>query len=601
VAADGRPPPAGFWTVYRRAIGLLAPERRLALGLAGANVVVAAIAFVEPILFGNVVDLLTGRSERLGIVATLALWAVVGVGGIVLSMLLALQGDRLAHRRRLAVLGDFFGHVLTLPPAFHDATHSAGLLKIMLTGTDNLFTAWLGILREHLATLVALAVLLPLTLFLNWRLALLLILLVVVFAAVTWFVLNATHAQQWAVQQHRTELAATAGDALGNVLLVQSFARLGEELRRVEELRDRVLAAQYPVLRWWALLTVITRTAATLATLALFAVGAWLSARGEATVGEIVMFMGFATMLIGRLQQLLGFVRSLFFQKPALAEFFQVLDTGSTVTERPRARRLERVRGALAFERVGFGYRPERPALRGIDLDIAPGSRVALVGPSGSGKSTLMALLLRLYDPDTGVIRLDGHDLRDVTLDSLRRNIGVVFQHTTLFQRSIAENLRIGRPDAGDAELIEAAKLAQAHDFVTAQPEGYATVVGERGARLSGGERQRLAIARALLKDPPILLMDEATSALDTTVEARLQAALETVMRGRTTLVIAHRLATIRAVDRVLVMVDGRLVEDGPYDDLVRRGGVFTELVEAQRLTSPPAPGDAPGDGLTQP
>lgn len=600
MAAEGRPPPAGFWTVYRRALGLLAPERRLALGLAGANVVVAAIAFVEPILFGNVVDLLTGRSERLGIVATLALWAVVGVGGIVLSMLLALLGDRLAHRRRLAVLGDFFGHVLTLPPAFHDATHSAGLLKIMLTGTDNLFTAWLGILREHLATLVALAVLLPLTLFLNWRLALLLILLVVVFAAVTWVVLNATHAQQWAVQQHRTELAATAGDALGNVLLVQSFARLGEELRRVEELRDRVLAAQYPVLRWWALLTVITRTAATLATLALFAVGAWLTARGEATVGEIVMFMGFATMLIGRLQQLLGFVRSLFFQKPALAEFFQVLDTGSTVTERPRARRLERVRGALAFERVSFGYRPERPALRGVDLRIAPGSRVALVGPSGSGKSTLMALLLRLYDPDTGVIRLDGHDLRDLTLDSLRRNVGVVFQHTTLFQRSIAENLRIGRPDASDAELIEAAALAQAHDFVTAQPEGYATVVGERGARLSGGERQRLAIARALLKDPPILLMDEATSALDTTVEARLQAALETVMQGRTTIVIAHRLATIRAVDRVLVMVDGRLVEDGPYDDLVRRGGVFTELVEAQQLT-PPSPGGAPHGGLTGP
>jgi ATP-binding cassette subfamily B protein len=361
-----------------------------------------------------------------------------------------------------------------------------------------------------------------------------------------------------------------------------------------------VLAAQYPVLRWWALLTVITRTAATLATLALFAVGAWLTARGEATVGEIVMFMGFATMLIGRLQQLLGFVRSLFFQKPALAEFFQVLDTGSTVTERPRARRLERVRGALAFERVSFGYRPERPALRGVDLRIAPGSRVALVGPSGSGKSTLMALLLRLYDPDTGVIRLDGHDLRDLTLDSLRRNVGVVFQHTTLFQRSIAENLRIGRPDASDAELIEAAALAQAHDFVTAQPEGYATVVGERGARLSGGERQRLAIARALLKDPPILLMDEATSALDTTVEARLQAALETVMQGRTTIVIAHRLATIRAVDRVLVMVDGRLVEDGPYDDLVRRGGVFTELVEAQQLT-PPSPGGAPHGGLTGP
>jgi len=579
--------PASFFAVYRRAVALLGPERRLALGLALANLAVAAIAFAEPILFGNVVDLLTGRRDGLGIAATLGLWALVGVGGIVLAMVLALHGDRLAHRRRLAVLGDFFEHVLTLPPAFHDATHSAGLLKIMLTGTDDLFTAWLGILREHLATLVALAVLLPLTLLLNWRLALLLILLVVVFAAVTWYVLNATHAQQWAVQRHRTELAATAGDALGNVLLVQSFVRLGEELRRVEELRDRVLAAQYPVLRWWALLTMITRTAATLATLAIFSLGAWLTARGEATVGEIVTFMGFATMLIARLHQLLGFVRTLFFHKPALAEFFQVLDTGSTVAERAGARRLPRVRGAIAFEDVRFGYRPDRPALKGVSVTIEPGSRVALVGPSGSGKSTLMALLLRLYDPDAGVVRVDGHDLKDVTLDSLRRNIGVVFQHTTLFQRSIAENLRIGRPDATDAELVAAAELAQAHDFVAAMPEGYGTLVGERGARLSGGERQRLAIARALLKDPPILLMDEATSALDTAIEARLQAALETVMRGRTTIVIAHRLATIRQVDRVLVMADGRIVEDGAYGELVARGGLFAELVAAQRLEPP--------------
>ena len=244
-----RAAPAGFWSVYGRVIALLRPEWRLAAGLALANLAVACLAFAEPILFGNVVDLLTGRAGGLGIGATLGLWALVGIGGIALAMVLALAGDRLAHRRRLAVLGDVFEHVLTLPPAFHDATHSAGLLKIMLTGTDDLFTAWLGVLREHLATVVAVAVLLPLTLVLNWRLALLLILLVVVFAAVTWYVLNATHAQQWAVQRHRTELAATAGDALGNVLLVQSFARLGEELRRIDELRERVLAAQYPVLR----------------------------------------------------------------------------------------------------------------------------------------------------------------------------------------------------------------------------------------------------------------------------------------------------------------------------------------------------------------
>jgi ATP-binding cassette subfamily B protein len=295
-------------------------------------------------------------------------------------------------------------------------------------------------------------------------------------------------------------------------------------------------------------------------------------------------------MLIARLHQLLGFVRNLFFKQAALAEFFQVLDTGSTVAERVDAEPLGRVRGEVAFDGVTFGYRAGRPALRDVSVRLDAGSRVALVGPSGSGKSTLMALLLRLYDPEAGVVRVDGHDLREVTLESLRRNIGVVFQHTTLFQRSIAENLRVGRPEASDAELIDAAALAQAHDFIQAQPEGYATLVGERGARLSGGERQRIAIARALLKDPPILLMDEATSALDTGIEARLQTALETVMRGRTTLVIAHRLSTIRDVDRILVMSAGRIVEDGTYAELAERGGLFSELVRAQSFGAAAAP-----------
>ncbi len=575
-------PPAGFVTVYRRAVALLWPERRTAWVLVLANAAVAFVLLAEPVLFGRVIDLLTGARTEPGLGATLGVWALVGLGGIVVSIVLALEADRLAHRRRLAVVGDFFEHVLSLPPAFHDATHSAGLLKVMLSGGDHLFGAWLGILRDHLATIVAIVVLLPLTLALNWRLALLLLGLFILFVLVTWFVIRSTHTQQWAVQRHQTELAATAGDAFGNVLLVQSFVRLGAEVRRIEDLTGRVLEAQYPVLRWWAALTVLTRTASTLATLGMFALGAWLVGRGMATVGEIVTFMGFATMLILRLERLVGFIQSLFFQRPALAQFFAVLDTASTVVERPGALQLSRARGTVHFEAVTFGYRPERAAVRELDFAVAAGSRIAIVGPSGSGKSTTMALLLRLYDPDAGVIRVDGHDLRDISLDSLRRQIGVVFQHSTLFERSIAENLRIGRPGASDRELVEAARLAQAHEFVAALPEGYQTLVGEQGMRLSGGERQRLAIARAILKDPPILLMDEATSALDTRLEAKLQAALETVMQGRTTFVIAHRLSTIRRCDRILVLDQGSLVEDGTFAELVARGGLFAQLVAAQ-------------------
>lgn len=586
------PATGGFVACYRRVLGLLRPERGLAVALALANLLIAAIGFIEPILFGRVVDLLTGaRPSEPGALGgtggVLALWALVGLGGIGLSIMVAWQADRLAHRRRLATLSAFFEHVLQLPPAFHDETHSARLLKIMLTGADNLFAVWLGFFREHLASLVALFVLLPLTLVLNWRLALLLIVLVLVFALVTALVIHRTHTLQWEVERYNSDLAQRAGDALGNVVLIQSFVRLGAEVRALRDVADRLLAAQFPVLGWWAFLTVSTRAASTIATLALFALGAWLVARGLGTVGEVVTFMGFAGLLIGKLESVLGFARSLFFQKPALDEFFAVFDTASTVREAPDAIDLGRARGEIVFEHVTFGYRPGKPALHDLSVHIPAGTRVAIVGHSGSGKSTMLALLLRLYDPDAGRILIDGRDLREIRLDSLRRNIGVVFQHSQLLQRSIRENLEIGKPDAGPAELDTALRLAQADEFVAALPEGWATMLGERGARLSGGERQRLAIARALLKDPPILLMDEATSALDTRTEAKLQAALAGAVRGRTVLVIAHRLATIRNVDLVLVLDRGRLIEQGSYAELMARNGAFAELVRAQLFLEP--------------
>jgi ATP-binding cassette subfamily B protein len=225
-----------------------------------------------------------------------------------------------------------------------------------------------------------------------------------------------------------------------------------------------------------------------------------------------------------------------------------------------------------------------------LSFAVAAGQTVALVGHTGAGKSTAMGLLQRLRDPDTGAIRLDGVDLRELALDSLRANIGVVFQDSLLFCRTIAENLRVGRPEASEAELLAAARLAEAHDFILRQPHGYNTLIGERGATLSGGERQRLAIARALLKDPPILILDEATSALDSTTEARVQQALRNAMRGRTTFIIAHRLSTVREADVILVFERGRIVEQGSFAGLLAEQGAFAKLVAAQLSPAASAP-----------
>jgi len=336
------------------------------------------------------------------------------------------------------------------------------------------------------------------------------------------------------------------------------------------------------VLNWWALLTVMTRAASTITVILIFVLGTWLYTKGEATVGEIVSFMGFATMLISRMDQASGFVSRVFFQMPALADFFRVLDHQSTVPDRPNGKDIGRAKGNVDFEDVNFTYDGRRPALIHFSLHAPAGTTVALVGPTGAGKSTALSLLHRMWDAESGIIRIDGIDHRDIKLESLRRNIGVVFQDSTMFYRSIGDNLRIGKPDASQAEIEEAAKLAEAHDFILRQPQGYETLVGERGMTLSGGERQRLAIARALLKDPPILILDEATSALDSVTEARIQKALKFLMQGRTTFVIAHRLSTIRDADLVVVFEHGRVVEQGSYQELVAKGGSFACLVATQ-------------------
>jgi ATP-binding cassette subfamily B protein len=574
--------------IYGRVLSLLAPERWLSVVLVLGNLGIAGIGFIEPILFGRVIDVLATSAQRTAdenwaeTIRLLGIWCAVGFVSILSGILVALHADRLAHRRRLAAVATYFEHVLSLPVAFHQHEHSGRMLKVMLTGADNLFGLWLTFFREHLSTFVAVLALLPVALYMNWKMALLLIALLVVFTVVNYVVIDKTWRAQGAVEDYNSELAARAGDALGNVMLVQSFVRLALEAREMGAVIQRLLAAQFPVLNLWALVTVLSRMASTITVIGIFVLGSYLHFHGEISVGEIVSFMGFATMLIGRLEQATGFISNLFFQVPGLSDFFEVLDTEPGVRDKPGATALGRVKGDVEFDGVTHTYDGARTAVTDLSFKASAGMSVALVGPTGSGKSTTMALLSRLWDPQSGTIRVDGHDIRDVTLESLRSNIGVVFQDSAVFSRTIGENIRIGRPEATQQEIEDAARLAQAHDFIVQQSQGYDTMVGERGVNLSGGERQRLAIARTLLKNPPILILDEATSSLDTQTEARIQQALETLMRGRTTFIIAHRLSTIRRADMILVLRQGRIVERGRFEELVAQGSLFAELAKGQ-------------------
>jgi glucan exporter ATP-binding protein len=576
--------------LYTRVLQLLGKEARLGWILAGANLLLAAAQFAEPVLFGRIVDVLSGNASA-GPLETaassspwplLAAWVAFGLFTISCGAVVALNADRLAHRQRQAVLTNYFEHIMQLPLTFHTGTHSGRLMKVMLQGTDALWRLWVGFFREHFASIMSLIVLLPLSLYINWRLAILLFILCVVFTVLTTLVVRKTYGMQSEVETQYSDLSARASDALGNVALVQSFVRIDAEVQGLRFVADKLLALQMPVLSWWALVTVMTRTSTTITVLAIFTVGIVLHQQGLTTVGEIVMFVSFATLLIQKLEQVVSFINNVFMEAPRLQEFFNVLDAVPAVRDRIDAIDPGRLQGMVEFSDVSFSYDGKRPAVEDLSFVALPGQTIALVGPTGAGKSTAIALLHRAFDPQSGFIRIDGMDVRGLTLTALRRNIGVVFQEALLFNRSIAENLRVGRPDATDDELRIAAARAQALEFIERGDLKFEANAGERGRMLSGGERQRLSIARALLKDPPILILDEATSALDAVTEAKVNAALDEVMKGRTTFVIAHRLSTIRNATRILVFENGRVIESGTFDELVLRGGHFAELAKAQ-------------------
>jgi glucan exporter ATP-binding protein len=587
--------------LYARVLALLGPEKKLGVWLAVANFALAGAMFAEPVLFGRIIDALTSaeaKGARAGwpdLINLIAAWVGFGLFTIVVGVTIALHADRLAHRRRQAVLTDFFDHVLQLPLMFHGESHSGRLMKVMLAGTDSLWVLWLDFFRDSFAAGASLLVLLPFAIYLNWPLGLMMLAVAAIYAILTTLVINKTETLQRSVESHYSNLAERASDTLGNVALVQGFARVEAEVVGLRTIADDLLAAQIPVLSWWAVVAVLTRAATTLTMLSVFVVGVTLHFQNRATIGDIVMFMNFAALLIGQLEKFVRFVNKVFMDAPRLKEFFTVLDTESNVREAPDAIDPGRMRGHVEFKNVSFSYDGKRPAVLDLAFTALPGETVALVGGTGAGKSTALALLHRAFDPQTGSIEIDGINIRNIKLSALRRNIGVVYQESLLLNRSVAENLRVGKPDAAEDDMRDAAARAQALDFIERAPDTFSTPVGERGRSLSGGERQRLSIARAILKDPPILILDEATSALDAETERKVQAALDEVMKNRTTFVIAHRLSTVRNATRILVFEHGRIIETGTFDELIRIGGRFAALAKAQFMTvDTPAPKPEP-------
>ncbi|MER8955164.1 glucan ABC transporter ATP-binding protein/ permease [Mesorhizobium sp. M0833] len=567
--------------IYWRALGYLAADRKRVAFICGANVALAIIAILEPIMFGRVIDAI---SDRGSVFATLAMWAGLGAFNIIAFVLVARGADRFAHQRRSEVLCQSFERVITMPLAWHHQRGTSNSLHTLLRAVETLFSLWLEFMRQHLSTAVALVLLVPTALSMDIRMSMVLLALGALYVGIGRLVMRRTKEGQAAVERHYHRVFAHVTDSVSNVAVLQSYNRIGHETEALKRYVKNLLDAQNPVLDWWAMANALHRLSSTISMMVVLLIGAYLVTHGQLRIGDVIAFTGFATLLIARLDQMSAFANQISEARAKLEEFYHLEDSASDAAEPDGLRELVNVTGHVRFENVCFEFGNSGQGVDDASFEVQAGQTVAIVGPTGAGKTTLINLLQRVFTPSSGRILIDGIDTRTVTRKSLRHSIATVFQDAGLLNRSIEDNIRVGRAEASYDEVHAAANAAAAQDFILSKSEGYDTVVGERGGQLSGGERQRIAIARAVLKDAPILVLDEATSALDVETEDRVKDAIDELRRGRTTFIIAHRLTTVRDADLVVFMDKGRVVEMGGFTELSLRNGRFASLLRAGGL-----------------
>jgi len=572
---------------WRRLFGYLRPHL-LPFGIAiGGLFLGSGLSLMVPLVVAGLVTAVVAGGDAAGLDALIAalvfLFLAQSLGGFVQSYLLGVVGERIVAQMR----AELFGRLVTLSLDFHGRNRvgelvsrlssDVTLIRAMLTQTT---TSLLSSIIGLVGSVVILFTLSPTLLLIALLLAPALIAVAIVFGRP----LQRVSTQ---VQDAIARSTGTAEEALGGIRVVKSYVREDYEMERYGRDLSGVVAQGSRLALWRAGFGAIMGFLG----FGAIAMLLWYTGHrvidGSLAIGTLTGFLLYGITIGGSLATIASLYGQFREGTGAVTRVFEIIDTEPTVVDRPGAVPLDGTTGAIRLDGVSFAYDGERHVLRDVDLEIRPGEVLALVGPSGSGKTTLVGLVPRLWDVTSGAIRIDGRDVRDLTTGSLRARIGLVPQEATLFGGTVRENIRYGRLDATDEEIEAAARFANAHDFVCAMPDGYETPVGDRGMRLSGGQRQRIAIARAILKDPPILLLDEATSSLDNESERLVQEALDRLKVGRTTIIVAHRLSTIRAADRVAVLDDGWLVELGTHEELLAREGLYARLYRLQFTLGP--------------
>ena len=493
-------------------------------------------------------------------------------------------GSQVIHDVRL----DLYHSIQQLTLYRYDKTQVGALMSRLTGDTMMLNDAFQFVGFMALPSFLQIVAICVMLLIINWKLAILVLIPAPFVVLMTWRFFQRIRGYYFQWWQRRSKLNALANDCISGIRVVKAFSQESQEEDRFEQRSDGLRQAWFNCDAMWTTAMPLMTFVTTLGTFLVWLVGGLIVLRKTdgLTVGTLMAFIFYLGMFYGPLQMLTRLSDFLNRAFTAAARLFEVMDTDQEVYDDPNAVPLDGIQGRFSFKDVHFGYVPDKPVLKGVTLDVRPGEMIGLVGRSGVGKTTLINLVCRFYDVDDGSIELDGRDIREVRLRDLRRFIGIVPQEPYLFHGTIGENIAYAKPDATRREVLDAAIAANAHGFIMRQVDGYDTRVGERGAQLSGGERQRIAIARALLRDPKLLILDEATSSVDTETEELIQEALARLVKGRTTFAIAHRLSTLRNADRLLVLEDGKVAEFGTHEELLSKKGVYQNLVEMQSRLS---------------
>ena len=546
--------------------------------------ITVALTLYVPILTGRAVDSIVGQGNVDFAGLTRILWKILGAVGLtaVSQWLMNHINNTITYRVVKDIRTRAFNHLETLPLSYIDAHPSGDIISRiiadidqfsegLLMGFTQLFTGVLTIggtllfmLSIHPAITLVVVVLTPVSLF------------------VASFIAKKTFVMFRHQSETRGELTALTDEMLGNMKVVQAFGYQEETQKQFEEINSRLAGYSLRATFFSSITNPSTRFVNSMVYAAVGITGAYAVIRGFMTVGQLTSFLSYANQYTKPFNEISGVVTELQNALASAARVFELIDEKAILDDKPDAAVLTHVEGKVELVNVDFSYTPDRKLIENFGLNVDPGQRVAIVGPTGCGKTTIINLLMRFYDVDSGSIKVEGTDIRNITRKSLRTNYGMVLQETWLKTGTIRENIAYGRPDASEEEIIRAAKEAHAHGFIMRMPEGYGTIISEDGGNLSQGQKQLLCIARVMLCLPPMLILDEATSSIDTRTEIRVQKAFARMMEGRTSFIVAHRLSTIREADVILVMRDGHIVEKGRHEELLERGGFYAEIYNSQ-------------------